>query len=747
MVRALVAAVALLRLAVAAGAPAALNPPLPNPILFVTQVPVPGDDVARQTITSSFANHLATTAAAPRGGDLMLLSADGTALRNLTAEAGYGSTGAAGFQDANAIAVRDPAVHWSGGKAIFSMVVGAQTQANGPEDYVWQLYEVTNFGVGQTATIAKVPNQPPFNNIHPNYLSDGSIVFVSDRPRNGAAHLYPINDEYRAQPANSGLWRLDPASGELTLLEHTPSGSFSPFVDSFGRIAFVRWDHLMQDNNHTSATPPFASFDYASEAAGAATQAPLELYPEPIQSVGGSNLSGFEINQFFPWTVNQDGTREEVLNHVGRHELKSAFNRTYTNDASLVAFDATKVTRTNANSLFNFFQMREDPVVPGRYVGVDALDFGTHTAGQILALHAAQGGVLLNADAMTVQYVTNRATSTITANAANIGHFRDPLPMSDGTAASEGTLVAAFSATPGAESAAPPNPVYAFRLNRLSANRLANNNAVNGTNLTAGLFKSVSYYAGANLVAFSGNLWELQPVEVRPHAAPPAALEPALAMPEQQAFADAGVLAPDLREFLVREDLALLVVRNVTTRDRADRQQPFNLRVPGGTAQTLGDAGTIYDVAEMQFFEADQVRGYGMPAAPSPAGRRTMASYLNDAQAVRFNPADAVNPGARPVAADGSVALFVPARRALTWQTLSPSGTAAPLAPNSPVVRERYWIDYQPGEIRACDGCHGVNTTNQAGGAAAANEPQALVALLDYWKQHGDRIFVDGFGP
>ncbi|HSC13044.1 MAG TPA: hypothetical protein VLC97_18875, partial [Rhodanobacteraceae bacterium] len=238
---------------------AAINPPLPNPVLFVTQVPMPGDDVARMTVTSSFANHLPTTAAAPRGGDLMRLAADGT-LRNLTAEAGYGSTGAAGFQDANAIAVRDPAVHWSGTKAIFSMVVGAPAQANGAENYTWQLYEVSGIGNGETATITKVANQPAFNNIHPNYLSDGSIVFVSDRPRNGAAHLYPVNDEYRAQPANSGLWRLDPASGALSLLEHTPSGSFSPFVDSFGRIAFVRWDHLMQDNNHTAAAPPFASF-------------------------------------------------------------------------------------------------------------------------------------------------------------------------------------------------------------------------------------------------------------------------------------------------------------------------------------------------------------------------------------------------------------------------------------------------------------------------------------------------------
>ena len=329
---------------------AAINPPLPNPVLFVTQVPMPGDDVARMTVTSSFANHLPTTAAAPRGGDLMRLAADGT-LRNLTAEAGYGSTGAAGFQDANAIAVRDPAVHWSGTKAIFSMVVGAPAQANGAENCTWQLYEVSGIGNGETATITKVANQPAFNNIHPNHLSDGSIVFVSDRPRNGAAHLYPVNDEYRAQPANSGLWRTEPARA--------------------------------------------------------------------------------------------------------------------------------------------------------------------HAIRIVLAVRR----------------------------------------------------------------------------------------------------------------------------QVRPH----------------------------------------------------------------------------------------RVRALGSPdAGRQPHGRGAAVQII---------------------AADGSVALFVPARRALTWQTLSPGDTSSPLAANWPVVRERYWIEYQPGEIRACDGCHGVNTANQAGLAAATNKPQALIDLLNWWKLHGDGIFADQFGP
>jgi len=106
-------------LLIAAGSTGAQQ--LPNPILFVTQYPV-SDDFA--TIGAVFANHRGDIALSGRGGDLYIRYPDGS-LRNLTQEAGYGSSGA---QGANAIAVRDPAVSWDGSKAVFSMVVGAPPQ-------------------------------------------------------------------------------------------------------------------------------------------------------------------------------------------------------------------------------------------------------------------------------------------------------------------------------------------------------------------------------------------------------------------------------------------------------------------------------------------------------------------------------------------------------------------------------------------------------------------------------------------
>ena len=55
--------------------------------------------------------------------------------------------------------------------------------------------------------------------------------------------------------------------------------------------------------------------------------------------------------------------------------------------------------------------------------------------------------------------------------------------------------------------------------------------------------------------------------------------------------------------------MALVVSRNVTLRDDADKQQPFNLRVPGGVS-SQGASGKMYDVTHLQFFQANQVRGY-----------------------------------------------------------------------------------------------------------------------------------------
>ena len=226
-----------------AGRAAVAGEPVPgvtNPVLFVTQVPIPGDFTS---IGSVFGNHRAAMSSVGRGGDLWIRYADGT-LRNLTAAAGYGVNGQ---QGAGAIAVRDPCVHWDGQKAVFSMVVGGPTQQYDYTVFHWQLYEITGMGPSETPVITRIANQPAqFNNVSPVYGTDDAIIFTSDRPRNGAGHLYPQLDEYEEAATVSGLWRLT-AAGGLELLNHAPSGDFTPFIDSFGRVLFTQWDHLQRD--------------------------------------------------------------------------------------------------------------------------------------------------------------------------------------------------------------------------------------------------------------------------------------------------------------------------------------------------------------------------------------------------------------------------------------------------------------------------------------------------------------------
>ena len=700
---------------------------LPNPILFVTQVPIPGDFAS---IGSVFANHLGDIDTVGRGGDLYIRYPNGT-LRNLTQEAGYGATG---LQGASSIAVRDPAVHWNGTKALFSMVVGAPTEQYQQGTWYWQIYEITGFGVGETVSIARVAGQAAnYNNVQPTYASDGGVIFVSDQPRNGARHLYPQHDEYESTSSPTGLWKLDTATGHLFLMQHSPSGSFDPFVDSFGRVIFTRWDHLQRDQQADVGT--YGTFNYASEAADAARlDTDVEYFPEPRYDTAIANA--FTMNQFFPWMVNQDGSNEETLNHIGRHELSGYFNYSLLGDPSLHEFIAGSPPRTNQNTTENWLQIAEDPLTPGRYIAIDAPEFYSHASGQIVSIIAPPGA---RANTLSVTYLTPQSTRVVYDDnnppADFTGHYRNPVPLSDGQMIATWAPYAGGAENLG--SRANPDPSYKFRLQRLGAGGGGYLQAVEA--LTPGISKQISYYDPDVLVSYSGPLWELSPVEVRAPAAVPTASTSPMESPEQQAFALEGVDVDEFRDFLAVRGLAVLVSRNVTSRDAADLQQPYNLRVPGG-AQTLGNNGIVYDLTYMQMLQGDQIRGIGGIDDPRP-GRRVLAQPMHDAGAFEFMapPAAGTPTGAVPIASDGSVAAIVPARRALAWQTTKADGT--------PIVRERYWISAQAGEVRACDGCHGVNETNQAGQPPAQNVPIALRELIAYWRDHHEAVFANGFDP
>lgn len=696
--------------AAAATIPVATTP-LQTPVLFVTQVPIdPGRFPSRM---GTFANHIPRLDSLPRGGDLMLRYPDGS-LRNLTQEAGFGMQG---FQGANAIAVREPAVHWDGQKAVFSMIVGAAAQRYQHPDAVWQLYEITGLAKGQTAIITKVANQPAgYNNVAPIYTSDDRIVFASDRPRGGEAHLYPQLDEYESTPTVVGLYALNPGNGDLQLLTHRPSGAFTPSIDSFGRIVFTGWDHLQRDQQAEGTA--FGAYDYAGEAANAPriAQQP-EVFPESRTGMNSAYgpVAGFTTNLFQPWQINQDGSDELTLNHMGRHEMAypGYLPRSFTSDPALTDNVNTShyANRKNIREDGGIFHVREHPAQPGTYYGIYAREFGNATTAQIVRFDGAPN---LNADQMAFVDASPLESNNQLAG----GRFRNPLPMSTGH------FAAAY--TPNAS----PSVSMPLRLRQLVTD--ANGMLVAGATLTPGISKSITWWSPDVSLSYTGPLWEIDPVEVAPRPRPPLTREPALPAPERTVLAQEGVDEAALRAWMRGNNLALLVTRNQTARDRNDRQQPYNLRVPGGV-QTTATNGRVYDIAHYQVLQANMVRAYDQHSR----GRRPIAQPMT----ALGNPANPGGPaGSTRIAADGSTAVFVPARRALTWQTTDADGEA--------VVRERMWVTMQPGEIRSCSGCHGANTVDQANRPAPQNTPEALRTLVRHWRtQFAESIAVNGSRP
>jgi hypothetical protein len=700
---------------------------LQNAILFVTQVPIAPDFA---TIGSVFANHHAGMEQVGRGGDLYIRYSDGS-LKNLTQAAGFGV--ASGFQGAKAIAVRDPSVHWNGKKALFSMVIGAPNQQYQVLEFKWQMYEVSNLEKNQTPIVTKIPNQPNYNNITPIYGTDDRIIFTSDRPRDNSSHLYPQRDEYESTPVVTGLWSLDSTSGNLALLNHAPSGNFSPSIDSFGRVIFTQWDHLKRDQQADAdkfAGGENGTFNYASEAVNAQRlQSRAEIFPEPRvdQEINGTNLNKHDFNQFFPWMMLEDGTEGETLNHAGRHELMSGDQRGYiepslTDDPALETFYKDNSLSQNKNYLENMLQLREDPNAAGYYFGTNALEFGTHASGQIVRLKAAP---TVKVAQMTIDNITHPSTAAprpdnAATNPNQSGLYRDPLPLFGGK------LVAAHTAETRADKTGNSLTAsrYSFRLTSLKVG--AGGVYVPDSPLTSGIKKTLEFWSPDVKVTFSGNLWELQPVEVRPRVRPARLTQPLPSL-ETSVFQKAGVSETAFRNYLKANNLALAVIRNATTRDVADRQQPYNLRVPNGV-ETKSGSGKVYDVSRLQLLQADLIRGYGGTTNPQ-AGRRVLPQLLNDSKAVSSNSSFTnftPSTSSASLSSDGSVAAFIPARRAMTWQLNSPS--------NVPVVRERYWITFQPGEIRVCTSCHGLNDKDQSGNGEPQNEPKALLELLQKWK-------------
>lgn len=721
------------------------------PILFVAQVPLTGNQTDFGTLAATFGSHQSKADGnAPRGGDLMIAypptSANGSwELRNLTREAGYGMKN--GVPDtnpcgANMVAVRQPTVNWEATEALVSMVMGCDEGAR------WQVYKVANLEKSKTgqATFTKVAGQPAnYNNVSPVYSSHASerYFFTSDMPRGGPgaefAHLKHL-DEYEHEPSVSGVWELNPhPTPALKLMHHAPSGAFHLHVDSFGRVVFTHWDHLDSDQLEEDGNPKL--WNYATEASNsprarltAANPLIDSVFPEfRFNGVGGMNNHVFKM--FLPWMVNQDGTGVETLNHVGRDQFFAYA------EASRVGKDNADLKLSNLESAIgdnSFLQtrmegihyLREHPTQAGTYYGAIVPDFGTYGAG---ALMSVLGGPTVRPTKMKLSFLTDPEGYGIKDKGTG---YRSPLFTADGQ------LWAAVTTTRFQAGTKSSSEAYDYRLRRLVKSGAYYVPAANGE-LTSGLTRVL----GSKTV----KMWEWDAVEVRRRDKPtPATMDPvALDSPEGKVFADAGVSLDEFQTFMRKYDLALIVSRNLTWRNSEDKLQPYALRVGGSSVLTTVPPKPgvtpprVLDIDHLQIFSAQQLRGND-----SNEGRRVLAQPLEPVLLPLPNgkdvnlPAPAGLPkGSIPISkVDGSMAALVPAKRALTWQTIDSANLGTPKLRTDGVVRERVWLSFEKGEVRVCVACHGGSSEDTAQNGKQlkelVNPPDALKQLLLHYKNN-----------
>ena len=124
--------------------------------------------------------------------------------------------------------VRDPQVHYSGKKILFSYRKG--------ESATFHLYEINIDGTGLTQL-----TDGPDDDIEPTYLPDGAIMFCSSRCRRF------VNCWYSRVAT---LHRCDADGGNVRLVSSNNDHDNTPWVLHDGRVLYMRWEYVDRSQVH-----------------------------------------------------------------------------------------------------------------------------------------------------------------------------------------------------------------------------------------------------------------------------------------------------------------------------------------------------------------------------------------------------------------------------------------------------------------------------------------------------------------
>ncbi|MEQ9307154.1 MAG: hypothetical protein RJQ14_24785, partial [Marinoscillum sp.] len=255
---------------------------------------------------------------------------------------------------------------------------------------------------------------------------------------------------------------MDPETGKVTHLTHSPSGDFDLHLASDGRIISTRWEHLKRDqqaSNHRAGNTQWQPVNYESESSDAsivnapatkdgkpyadADGTPYEIFPEAFVHIeNGINVEPnrdlneplHDFNEFLPWEITENGERHQTMNHVGRHEFGGVYQEgSKIDDPNLVfglgSFTANEYRET-VGSDAGIFQIKEDPRpgYEGTFYGAWSREFGRFSSGRIFEFSLPIG---MNPQEMKVIDWTHPDIDNV-ANAGK-GHFRNPLMTVSGT--------------------------------------------------------------------------------------------------------------------------------------------------------------------------------------------------------------------------------------------------------------------------------------------------------------------------
>ena len=685
----------------------------PYPILFVTQVPIAGRlhrPSARSSATTS-----PTCRSAPRGGDLC------DPLSRRHAAQPDRSRPASAAQRLPGRRTRSPCAS----RACTGAAPRRSSHGRRRADRSSTRWRPTTgrstrspaSARAQTADHhARSPNQPAnFNNVTPIYATDGRILFTSDRPRERRARTSTrssTSTSRRRRRRASGA--STPATGDLTLLEHSPSRRLlARRSTAFGRVIFTRWDHLQRDQqadaDPVDAPPTYGAFTYASEAANAATT------PSARRRRGVPRAARRHAPTCWPRTSR---AQRSTTSSRGRSTRTAPRTRRSTTSAatSSRSYFERQLQRRRQSRRVRLRPQRpvrthnptrapqhapdpREPVGPRRATtAIDAPEFDTHAAGQVLGI----------AGAPTPQRRRDRRHLGDPPRHRQLRRHAERRPATPASTATRCRSPRRDADRRARGRAAAPTPPRDARRRRTSARRtharlalrLPHARARQPTGGTGRLRQHGATLDARRSPRRSGSgipttwsptptapLWELDPVEVRPRPAPPATGAAA-------ARAGAGGVRRSRRRprrvprsYLEERDLALIVSRDVTTRDHADRQQPFNLRVPGGRADGRRPGGT--DLRRRRTCSSSRATRCAASAArldPRPAGACSRSRMHDPRPTTRRRRGP---PGSVTLALDGSMAALVPAapradlaaHRRLRRRRWCASATGSPSSP------------------------------------------------------------------